>query len=138
MARSAFIIRFPDTLSAAQFVDQLNANTGGSLTRAQRDDLVNRLNIGAVTRQQALREVVENASFRQREFNHAFVLMEYFGYLRRNLNDAPDSDFSASTSGSRSSNSSAATSSGRRWLGPFSTRPNTSSASASRALTRRT
>ena len=30
----------------------------------------------------------------QQEFNRAFVLMEYFGYLRRNPNDAPDSDFS--------------------------------------------
>ena len=30
----------------------------------------------------------------QQEFNRAFVLMEYFGYLRRNPNDSPDSDFS--------------------------------------------
>lgn len=29
----------------------------------------------------------------QQEFNRAFVLMQYFGYLRRNPNDAPDSDF---------------------------------------------
>ena len=28
------------------------------------------------------------------QFNRAFVLMEYFGYLRRVPNDAPDSDFS--------------------------------------------
>jgi len=27
------------------------------------------------------------------EFNRAFVLMQYFGYLRRNPNDAPDSNF---------------------------------------------
>ena len=27
-------------------------------------------------------------------FNRAFVLMQYFGYLRRDPNDAPDSDFS--------------------------------------------
>jgi len=26
-------------------------------------------------------------------FDKAFVLMQYFGYLRRNPNDAPDSDF---------------------------------------------
>ena len=30
----------------------------------------------------------------QQEFNRAFVLMQYFGYLRRNPNDTPDSDFS--------------------------------------------
>jgi len=27
----------------------------------------------------------------QQEFNRAFVLMQYFGYLRRNPNDAPES-----------------------------------------------
>ena len=29
----------------------------------------------------------------QRNFNRAFVMMEYFGYLRRNANDAPDGNF---------------------------------------------
>jgi hypothetical protein len=29
----------------------------------------------------------------QQEFNKAFVLMEYFGYLQRNPNDAPDGNF---------------------------------------------
>ena len=29
----------------------------------------------------------------QQEFNRAFVLMQYFGYLRRNPNDAPDTNF---------------------------------------------
>jgi len=28
------------------------------------------------------------------EFNRAFVLMQFFGYLRRNPNDAPDADYS--------------------------------------------
>jgi hypothetical protein len=27
------------------------------------------------------------------EFNRAFVLMQYFGYLRRDSNDTPDSDY---------------------------------------------
>ncbi|HMJ26454.1 MAG TPA: hypothetical protein VK475_11515, partial [Pyrinomonadaceae bacterium] len=27
------------------------------------------------------------------EFNKAFVLMQFFGYLRRNPNDAPDTDY---------------------------------------------
>ena len=30
-----------------------------------------------------------------REFNRAFVLAQYFGYLRRNPNDPPNSAFSA-------------------------------------------
>jgi len=35
-----------------------------------------------------------SADFVTAEFNRAFVLMQYFGYLRRNPNEAPDSDFS--------------------------------------------
>ncbi len=41
-----------------------------------------------------LRSVAEDADLKNAEFNKAFVLMQYFGYLRRNPNDAPDSDFS--------------------------------------------
>ena len=50
---------------------------------------------GTVMRQ--LRKVAENQTLAQQEFNRAFVLMQYFGYLRRNPNDAPDSDFSGYT-----------------------------------------
>jgi len=34
--------------------------------------------------------VVDNPSLKQQEFNRAFVLMQYFGYLRRNPNDPPE------------------------------------------------
>jgi len=34
-------------------------------------------------RGRALRRVAENSTFMQQEFNRAFVLMQYFGYLRR-------------------------------------------------------
>jgi hypothetical protein len=37
--------------------------------------------------------VAENVTLAQQEFNRAFVLMQYFGYLRRNPNDAPDANF---------------------------------------------
>jgi len=37
--------------------------------------------------------VAENAEFQRRQFNKAFVLMQYFGYLRRNPNDPPDTDY---------------------------------------------
>ncbi|MCA1594028.1 MAG: DUF4394 domain-containing protein [Acidobacteria bacterium] len=92
--RPAFLAQYPQTLTAAQFVDALNANTGGSLSPAERDDLVSRLSAGQVNRAQALRAVAEDADFVRRESNRAFVLMQYFGYLRRNPNDFPDADFS--------------------------------------------
>jgi hypothetical protein len=41
----------------------------------------------------SLRLVAGNAEFTRRETNRAFVLMQYFGYLRRNPDEAPDSTF---------------------------------------------
>jgi hypothetical protein len=92
---------FPNTLTAAQFVDKLNANTydpnnppsGGSLTQAQRDALVAQLTpnpADPTLRAQVLRSIAENSVFHNRQFNRAFVLMQYFGYLRRNPNDPPE------------------------------------------------
>ena len=45
-------------------------------------------------RAQALRQVAENQNLYNAEFNRAFVLMEYFGYLRRNANEGLDADYS--------------------------------------------
>src|SRR5207244_5556146 len=75
-------------------VDALSAHTGVALSQAERDELVNGLDNTTETRASVLRKVVENQTLAQQEFNRAFVLMQYFGYLRRNPNDAPDSDFS--------------------------------------------
>jgi hypothetical protein len=47
----------------------------------------------AAARARALRRVAENPALVQQESNRAFVLTEYFGYLRRNPNDAPDLDY---------------------------------------------
>jgi hypothetical protein len=35
------------------------------------------------TRAQMLRDIIEMQEFKTREYNQAFVLMQYFGYLRR-------------------------------------------------------
>jgi len=55
---------------------------------AFRDSLVAGLNGGTETRATVLRKVAENVDLNQREFNAAFVLMEYFGYLRRDADTA--------------------------------------------------
>lgn len=41
-------------------------------------------------RSRALCDVAENTILNQQEFNRAFVLMQYFGYLRRNPYDPPE------------------------------------------------
>jgi hypothetical protein len=93
--RSAFTAQYPNSMTPAQFVDALNANTGNSLTTQQRNDLVAQLTANNTTQGRAdvLRQVVENAAFQARERNRHFVLMQNFGYLRRNPNDSPDSNF---------------------------------------------
>jgi hypothetical protein len=63
-----------------------------SITRFQRDVLINALNDGTITRAEALRLIVEDGDFKQAQLNSAFVLMEYFGYLRRNPDDPPDNN----------------------------------------------
>src|SRR5207237_1976569 len=42
----------------------------------------------------ALQSVVESGSVFNKLYNDSFVLMQYFGYLRRNPDDAPDNNFS--------------------------------------------
>jgi hypothetical protein len=43
-------------------------------------------------RARELRRVAEHQTLYQREFSRAFVLMQYFGYLRRNPDDLPDNN----------------------------------------------
>lgn len=90
--RPEFIARFPVSMSPANFVDTINTNTGNSLTPAQRDALVSQLaaNNSPLGRASVVRQVAENSVFSSREFNRAFVLMQYFGYLRRNPDDPPE------------------------------------------------
>jgi hypothetical protein len=93
-ARPEFTSLYPQAMSPSQFIDALNLNTGASLTQAERNGLVGDLTSGQKSRAQVLRAVAENAAFSMRESNKAFVLMQYFGYLRRNPDDQPDRDFS--------------------------------------------
>ncbi|MBA3240964.1 MAG: DUF4214 domain-containing protein [Acidobacteria bacterium] len=54
-----------------------------SAADAFRNSLVAGLNGATETRATVLRKVAESEELKAREFNAAFVLMEYFGYLRR-------------------------------------------------------
>jgi tetratricopeptide (TPR) repeat protein len=47
----------------------------------------------AKSRAQVLRAVAEDVDLNSSEFNRAFVLMQFFGYLRRNPNDTQDIDY---------------------------------------------
>ncbi|HEX8560255.1 MAG TPA: DUF4214 domain-containing protein [Pyrinomonadaceae bacterium] len=82
VARPQFKAAF-DGLTNAQFVDRLFANAGVAPAAEERAGLARSLDAGSETRAGVARRVAENDEFARREFNSAFVLMQYFGYLRR-------------------------------------------------------
>ncbi len=93
--RSRFASAYPTSLSPAQFVDALFANARVVPSTSDRAAAINEFGAASTTadvaaRARALRSVAENSILAQQEFNRAFVLMQYFGYLRRNPNDPPE------------------------------------------------
>jgi hypothetical protein len=95
VSRPRFVSGAPTTLTPAQLVDALFANAGVTPTTAQRQAAIDEFAGASDTsnqaaRARALRRVAENPTLNQREFNRAFVLMQYYGYLRRNPDDAPE------------------------------------------------
>ena len=96
--RSRFTTALPTTMTPAQFVDKLFLNAGVTPSSADRNAAIaefgSAINTAdAAARGRALRRVAENSSLTANEFNRAFVLMQFIGYLRRNPNDTPDSDY---------------------------------------------
>jgi hypothetical protein len=70
-------------LNEMQYVDALLANAGITLPEGERTSLVVGLLTNRETRAGVLLKIIEKEEFKRREFNAAFVRMEYFGYLRR-------------------------------------------------------
>jgi hypothetical protein len=91
--RADFKAAYPASLSPAEYVDKLNAQAGGALSQSERNFHVSLMNAGLETRAEVLRKVAESGDFTRRETSPAFVLMQYFGYLRRAPNDPPNTDF---------------------------------------------
>jgi hypothetical protein len=72
-----------DGLSNASYVDALVSHTGVEFSAAERSILVAGLNGGTSTRADVLRQIAENEHFAAAKRNEVFVMMQYFGYLRR-------------------------------------------------------
>ena len=93
--RPRFTSAYPASLTPTEFVDKLFANAGITPSTEDRAAALNEFGSvitpsDASARARALRRVAENSTLAQQEFNRAFVLMQYFGYLRRNPNDPPE------------------------------------------------
>jgi hypothetical protein len=82
--RAEFVTRYPQTQSREQFVNAvlqtMGQRTGADLS-SLRDAMLTAYDTGG--RAAAVRAGISANAFTQPEYNKAFVLMEYFGYLRR-------------------------------------------------------
>ncbi len=97
--RPRFASVYPTSMTPSEFVDKLLTNAGVRAGDTDRAAAISEFGSATTTadvraRGRALRRVAENSTLAQQEFTQAFVLMEYFGYLRRDANSRPDTDFS--------------------------------------------
>jgi hypothetical protein len=96
--RARFANAFATSMTPTAFVNKLFANAGVTPSSSELTAAINEFGSATTTgdvaaRGRALRRVAENGTLKQQEFNRAFVLMQYFGYLRRNPNDPQDTDY---------------------------------------------
>jgi hypothetical protein len=96
--RARFTSAFPTSMTPEAFVTKLYANAGLSAIGPTFVAVITEFHgaantIDVAARARALRSVAENSTLVTNEFNRAFVLMQFFGYLRRNPNDPQDTDY---------------------------------------------
>ena len=80
VARPAFISRY-NSLNNTQYVDTL-LNTAG-VTLSSRQSMIDGLNNSTLTRAAVLRQIAESSEVYSKYYNESIVVMQYFGYLRR-------------------------------------------------------
>jgi Carboxypeptidase regulatory-like domain len=78
--RPAFAVWY-NSLSNSAFVDELMNTAGVNLSNRQ--TLIDSLDNKTASRAQVLRQIAESGEVYGKYYNRAFVVMEYFGYLRR-------------------------------------------------------
>ena len=95
--RPEFQAAYPAGMTADEFVNQLDNNAGKVLSDSEKANLVSILAGDAANptkRASVVRSIAENSDlFSQQQKNKAFVLMQYFGYLRRNPDEGQDTNF---------------------------------------------
>ncbi len=74
------------------YVDALMRNAGIKLEAAERETLRDKLKRGAMTRGEAILNIVNSGAFAEKENTRSLVLLHYFGYFHRNPDDPPDNN----------------------------------------------
>ncbi|MGA9997225.1 MAG: hypothetical protein WBP93_17535 [Pyrinomonadaceae bacterium] len=82
VTRSRFLQAYPSGMTEQEFINKLFDTAGLVPFIAERQAFINSMQSGQ-TRAQIVRGVAELGAFKAREYNSGFVLMQYFGYLRR-------------------------------------------------------
>ncbi|HEY3040592.1 MAG TPA: FG-GAP-like repeat-containing protein [Pyrinomonadaceae bacterium] len=98
VTRTEFIGLYPTNDTPTQYVDKLYLHAGITPTAVERGAAIAEFGnattaTDAGARSRALLDVTQSPALQQREINRSFVQMQFFGYLRRNPNDAPDDNF---------------------------------------------
>jgi hypothetical protein len=80
-----------------EYIDKLFTRSGATPTTAERNQALFAYDGGGSVKEKrakGIRAVIDTGVVYNAQYNAAFVLMQYFGYLRRNPNNAPDNNFS--------------------------------------------
>jgi hypothetical protein len=94
VVRPEFVANFPQGVNVFTYVDTMFANEGVIPTNGERTAAINAYGTGNTAgRAATLKRVIESDSVFNNQYNSAFVLMQYFGYLRRDADDPPDNNF---------------------------------------------
>lgn len=93
--RLRFTQDHPTSDTPAVFVDELYANAGVTPSGTERTSAINEFGgapntVDTAARARVLRRIADSSALKQQELNKAFVLLQYFGYLRRNPFDPPE------------------------------------------------
>jgi len=95
--RADFLAEYPLILTRDEYIDKLFLTQGVMPTPSERNRVVAAWEaLGSLKEKRArtIRAAVDTGSVFNAQYNPAFVTLQYFGYLRRNANDAPDNNFS--------------------------------------------
>lgn len=79
--RSDFLLMYPAAMSNSDFIDKLAQTAGITLSAADKQALL------SLSRAEIVIKIVDNPQVDAREYNAAFVTMQYMGYLRRQPED---------------------------------------------------
>ncbi|HEV7857864.1 MAG TPA: serine hydrolase [Pyrinomonadaceae bacterium] len=83
VTRAEFKAAYPDGMPPTDFVNKLFDTAALAPYTTERQQQIQAMTLSGKTRAQVIRDTIEMLEFRNKEYNPAFVLMQYFGYLKR-------------------------------------------------------